>query len=405
MILEGRGRRWLAGAGLAVLLVQAGSFWLLWGASDGAYWSSGDVRFGDLAKHYGAGLFWREGRAEDLYQQGRLGRWLDELQREGKPREPASGTAGFNYVYAPLVAWVASWGSRNSYATFGIVWLAISLFAWIGTLVGLRELIGWRWNDPVVWLWAFTFPAAYYGLVLGQNHTVTLAVLVGVGFLLRRDHEVSAGLVLACLFYKPQWSVFLAVMLGLWGHGRVFVGWTIGTLVWSVLTLAVGGMELTRDWLGVVAGMETGQQNQVGNLNQTWRGLLATIFPALPGWIATAGAAVIWAVGAAWLGWARREMPPEKRRVEDLWVAAGFGVFAMPYVMHYDVVMMVPLWLIAICHSKDVLVISALIGTVVAGWLSINLGNVPVAWMAPVWTILFAALIRPLLPGEVHHDG
>ncbi len=378
---------------------------MLWGEPGEAYWSSRDVRFGDLAKHYGAGLFWRDGRPEDLYHGGRLGQWLDEFQRAGKPGEAAPGTAGFNFVYAPTVAWVAGSLAGGGYARFGAVWLGVSLAAWGAALLGLRCLVGWRWTDPVVWLWAITFPAAYYGLILGQNHTVTLVVVVGAGLLLKQGRDMAAGLVLASLFYKPQWGVFLAVMMGLWGHWRVAAGWAAGTVVWVCLSFAVAGTTLMSDWMGVLVGMETGQQNQVETLNQTWRGLIGTVAPGLPGRVATVAAGVIWAVGAGWLGWRHRGVPTAQRRVEDLWIASAYGVFAMPYVMHYDALMFVPLWLTAICARGSRPALWAVAGTVVAGWISINLWNMPVAFMAPIWTLLFAALLSNGQQPESVHDG
>lgn len=389
MNLGERGRRWLFGLGVAVLLVQGGSFLLLWGEPTTSYWSGGDVRFGDLAKHYGAALFWREGRAKELYQGGALGEWLDKLQREGKERKAAEGAARFNYVYAPVVAAAAAWATW-SYPVWALLWFGISLGLWWAVLLVLRGQLSWSWSDGVVWVWAAGFPPAYYGLILGQNHLLTLAVIVGAGAVLQAGRSVVAGLILSCLFYKPQWSVYLAVMMFLFGHRRVGIGWLAGTMLWLGFTWAISGSELMRLWLGALGGMESGAQNQVGNLNQTWRGLLSTVVQGLPGGVATGLAGLMWAGGTLSLMRWRGSIPVEVRRVDDLWLASAFGVFAMPYVMHYDALMFLPLWLRSALGGGPVW---ATVGVVVAGWLSINFWDFRVAFMAPVWTLLFFGLI------------
>jgi hypothetical protein len=397
-----RGRRIWVVLGLVVLGLQLGSLFVMWPRGEPGLWISGDVQFGDLIQHYAAGDFWRDGRVSELYGGGELGAWLYEF-RDLDDMESMEGAKGFNYVYGPMVAWVSSWGLGLGWAGYGIVWMVITVACWLLGLVVWGRVLEKGMLDPLIWLWALAYPPFFYGLILGQNHTTVFVIVAAVGWLLGERRGWLAGLVLSCLFFKPQWSVYLAVMMTLFGHVRLGVGWGVGTMLWGMFSWWIAGWENHVAWLGALGGMESGAQNQVMNLTQTWRGFLTTAIPGLTGWVATGVSGVIWAGLTGWSWWMRRDWSGAgsgERGWMDLVLISALGVFAMPYVMHYDAVMTLPFWLMILTRPELPLRWVWVGGLWAVGALSFNFGDWPIAFAAPFWTLFYVGAVMALSRGK-----
>lgn len=379
-------------AAAGILVLMAVLFAMQWRGPNPRLWATGEPRFGDLTKHYAAGLFWREGRVHDIYFDSKLGDWQIEYWKgEGT-------TWGFNYIYSPLVAWVCSLFAGMSPVLFQNLWFAFSL----GLLVpGLGMMRIWLPPEgrAAALLYLCGLPAVFYGLVLGQNHLLTWVIVLGTAWLLKLGRPVAAGLVLSALsLYKPQFVPVLAGLLLLLGEWKFFLSAGFASLGWLVLSILAFGWEPHGWWLQVITNMGNGAQNQIPSFNQTWAGFWYSLFPGaggkllayvLPSIVITALPAVFWIL---------------KLRRMDGWTA-GHSLLALlplailisPYVSHYDLLLMGPWWLAVVTGLKRR---GWRVGLGVSFWMislaSFNFSGQPLALMAPLltawyWMSLFLA--------------
>lgn len=95
---------------------------------------------------------------------------------------------------------------------------------------------------------ALAAPAAFVCLGHGQNAFLT-ASLLGGGLLLLDRKPWTAGLLLGCLIYKPQFAVLLPVLLIAAGNWRAFFGAAVSSLALVAITLAIWGWPVWQAFL------------------------------------------------------------------------------------------------------------------------------------------------------------
>lgn len=318
----------LLAAGTLMAVVVLGNLWF----GQGATWAWGGIKCGDLVQHYGAGLMWNGGRGADLYQDFQLGAFLNQWRAAMDPSSTGESLRNFNYVYAPLVAWISAACTRWDYSVWIQAWLALSLAAYAGAFVLLRLWAPRAFTCDFFTLALFAgFPSFYFALVPGQNTPLTLAIAAGSLLLLARERPAWAGLVFSCAFYKPQIMPAVLLVMAVAGFPRFCAGLVLGNLAWLGLGWALCGTEVHLGWLQSLLGMTDGTQFQKSGMNQSWAGLLAFLPHAGP----VIGLAVPALVG----GHLRRT---GQEAAPALACALATGLASSPYVGYYEVLLGLP---------------------------------------------------------------
>lgn len=317
-------------------------------------WNQGAKKCADLFQHYAAGVFWSEGRIEALYRDFQLGEWINDYREEIIPGSTTPTVRNFNYVYAPLIAWISSFGLAAPFSTWIITSLVFNLAAYLLSYYFLLSALnlGKKGYGDLTLLFFLGFSSFYYALIPGQNTVLSLLIVSGSAWLLTRNRPLLAGLVVSCLCYKPQFIPFIGLTTLLCGQWRFALSTGIGTLVWTSVGLLVCGTGSYLFWLESLANMGSGVQFQVDGLNQSWRGLFQSLSSREPGWMRiislTLPLAGCGLIALAW--WRRLGLLSQRHPALPLLASMMLFLIASPYVGHYDLLLGLPLWLYALNH-------------------------------------------------------
>jgi hypothetical protein len=360
---------------------------------------AGELKSSDLFQHYAAGVFWHEGKKEALYQGGNLGLWISQHHRG----ELAIKKSAFNYVYPPLLAWLSAGLVSWSFLSYALIWMGLSLVCY---LVAARQLVlPTRSAQTLFWLILLLgLPSLHYTLILGQNSCLSLLIISSAAFLLNQQRDILAGLILSCLFYKPQFLPLLLGFMFLAGHYRMVFVAGLGFIAWSILGLFLCGGEPYSAWIGVLQKLNSGEQLQYAELNQTLKMFVLNLLGQashpgqLSGLLTTLlGLALMILVALR----ARRADPSlEWNASHSLLLASAVMTVASPYLMHYDLLLACAWWIY--CLQKSRTEIWKSYSCAALFWLislfSINLADWPAPATAPLMLIYLAATIRIMLP-------
>jgi hypothetical protein len=289
----------------------------------------------DLLKHHVAGQMVAEGRSGELYAGGHLGR---RVHQAGTGIEVAPSAGGYDFVYPPLVAAVASLGVGLPYLTwalgFQVILVLLHGVAWVLLVrAGVKPDLG-------AWAAWWGMPVFYYNLIIGQNGGVSLAIMAGSVLLLARGWPWAAGLVASCVAYKPQLAPLLVVFMALAGQWRWAVAMAAGSAVWGLLSLALMGWDAHLAWLDALRRMSSGQHQVFLDLNPSVPGFLG----AWGGRVLQGGASLVGLGVLACNAWSwRGRSDPGRILLTGL---AGLAVWS-PYMMYYDMLLAAPLALAA----------------------------------------------------------
>lgn len=194
----------------------------------------------------GAQLYWLEGinpysdQATSAIQHGMYGR----------PAHPDEDQVLFAYpFYATLLVTPLIW---LPYAWVQAIWIVIVEFALVGGVMLCLALVGWRvphWLLGLTALWSLSFYHSTRTIVLGQFAALIFLWIVGALWALRRERDVTAGVLLALTTIKPQMVVLLIPALLLWGVGQR--RWRfLGGFCAAMMVLFGVSFALLPDWLG-----------------------------------------------------------------------------------------------------------------------------------------------------------
>ena len=148
-------------------------------------------------------------------------------------------------------------------AYFLFQWLAVG-FAFLAGL-GVRLLTRGRVWWSVAALGILLYPGCRSGLALGQNPTLSLAIVVWGWVLASRNRDWAGGAVWGLFAFKPVWGMaffLVPLLMGRWKFCLAMVG--TGAVL-GLLTLPVVGVQTWFDWLAV--GKEAAA---LYNVNENW---------------------------------------------------------------------------------------------------------------------------------------
>ena len=158
----------------------------------------------------------------------------------------------FPIIYPPPLAWLA--------VPFTPLPLPVAYACWTALLTGC-VIVAWRLVVPTgSRLTRWTALAAMlavmpvlYALLLGQILILELAVIAAVWWLVSREHEVQAGILLTVLVFKPQVAFLIPVALLVIGRWRTVAVWLAGSALIAVIALWTTGIDGLRDYANRVS--------------------------------------------------------------------------------------------------------------------------------------------------------
>jgi hypothetical protein len=125
---------------------------------------------------------------------------------------------------------------------FALLPFQAALVAWLFTTLALALYCAYRMipKRKIIALLFLGFPGMYMNLLWGQNGFLSAALLaLGVGFI--ECNPVLSGAMFGLLLYKPQFAVFLLLLLLLTKRWKALVSAVISALLVSLVSLIVFG--------------------------------------------------------------------------------------------------------------------------------------------------------------------
>jgi hypothetical protein len=282
-----------------------------------------------------------EGRARELYD--------DEAQRAVQAallRE--AGTGGFDggmmaFLHPPHAAlagsalgWIARrWGGPAAFW----LWTAMSvtLLAHLARLVR-DEWGGGRADAAVVAVTLAAFYPTLETLQQGQVSALLAVAAFGCALAVRRRRVVATALWLLVLSIKPQTVPPMLIFLLARGRWRVLGAAAVGALACALVTAAVLGPSVWRDYLTHLPALERHFATGTPEYMPTVRGLLARLLG--PGATVDAASVVAWLVALATVGVvAFRSRAGDDRA--PLALALALGALTSPHLFPQDLLLWV----------------------------------------------------------------
>jgi alpha-1,2-mannosyltransferase len=236
-----RSRLWAA-VGLLVGLILIA--WDLWVAA-GTYISQYAVR-NDFRLAYGAALVGIRNGYGHLYD---LAAQKSAIESLG---------AGFNpqpFISPPPLAWLAMPLVVLPFSVALVVWTVLLLAALVWSWYLVAPGTGLAKAAYLVLLLG-VFPVAF-GVMVGQPGALVAAAVATAWWLLRREHDVWAGLALSLIVLKPQMAFLIPICLLTSGHARTFGAWLAASLVIGLVALALLGPDGVARYRDLLAQTQT----------------------------------------------------------------------------------------------------------------------------------------------------
>jgi hypothetical protein len=258
-------RRRLAVA--AMIAMAAGNVLTLWNTREGMRQG-----YGDFLAFYTAGVLVRTGMAQDLYSPAQ--QW--KIQQEVAP-ELQTHHGPLLFMRPPFEALLFAVFSLEPYAVSLILWTIVKLIL-LAAIPFLAMPGGVAAHLPrwaVFPLLLGTFPA-FMDLLLGQD-AILLAFLFALCFWqLRKNSEVTAGLILGLALFKFQLVVPFLVATWISGRRKVLRGFLISSLVVVAISALVVGPKNLLHYPGYLLTLSQASGIGIALESQiNFRGLLA----------------------------------------------------------------------------------------------------------------------------------
>jgi hypothetical protein len=188
-------------------------------------------------------------------------------------------------------------------------------------------------------LLALAFPAVFVNLGHGHNGFLTAAILAAALVQLDR-RPVLAGVLFACLAYKPQFGLLIPLVLAASGRWRTFAAATVTVAVLALTVTLAFGTDIWGAFLAstkftrtvVLEQGDTGWQKiqSVFSVVRMWGGGIPLAYAAQIAATIAVAAALVWL-------WRSRAAYPLKAAA----LAIG-SILATPYSLDYDLMVLAP---------------------------------------------------------------
>ena len=254
---------------------------------DGVRLDNGRLIGADYISFYLAGKEFSNGNLELAYD------WEESKKSQQAFYEQHDVKEGFlPFIYPPLVLVLFSWFAGESYLDSFLAWTSFSLILSVFSLILISSSFtrsnSGAWLESKVFAIMLFFSLAFFPFSLeclgaGQTSVLGLFIFSAVYFLLKKEKDFLAGLVLSLSYYKPPLFltfVFFALFRRQW---RMVFGFGLGGALLIFLTLYIFGLQGFMDYIAQATGYRYGE-SLAGNSLPTDKGvgLLAALTQLLP---------------------------------------------------------------------------------------------------------------------------
>ena len=301
--------------------------------------SSGTPIGGDYIAFHAAGRLVLSGRASELYDHAAVSQLQQQLLGGRIPNfyDAYRNPPFFAAPFAPL-AGLDLLPAFGVYALICLACLGLAIRLLLQELPWLRA----RWRGLVVLVLAF--PPVYFGLIDGENATVSLLLYVLIYRALARGNARAAGIWAALGLFKPQlFFVFPLVFLAT-RRWRALAWYAAVAALLLGASLALVGPAGMAAWLRILVEPETGNATVNG-----WRmASLKSFFDALlPGQMLVS-LALYAASALGLLVLLLRAWSQPVRSLPLLWACTSLvAVLVDPHLVDYDLTVLVPAGVLA----------------------------------------------------------
>ncbi|MGE0705156.1 MAG: glycosyltransferase family 87 protein [Vicinamibacterales bacterium] len=300
------------------------------------YLRSGQVKGTDFVHVYTLGRATATGHASDLLDAG-------ALQRIQLDAVPESAHAFFPAFYGPQVGVTLRPLGFLSYRTALIVWSIVTFGIYLGAVVfvvrrsrSLKQFLG------LVMLASLAYPPFWFLIQHGQLTVVAMSAMVGAWAMMRRGHELAAGLCLGLMAYKPQLVTPVALVLLATASWRILLGLAAGALLQFLPGILLLGPRVPVDYLAFLVEMLRNGEAPIATPEQFqgWRAFWALLVPNATAANILFAVSAVATAGVAARVWQRHEQASVRCAVLGLVIG-----LAAPHLYTYDLVLLAPAWL------------------------------------------------------------
>jgi hypothetical protein len=300
---------------------------------------------GDFIMLYSAGQLYQKD-IDSLYDFQKQG----EIQRELLAPTPFDGIMPFNYppyvaqaisilALLPLPEALALW------SIFIISCVTVSVY-WISKYL----VPTWLYDRGLTFFQLLVITCSFFafieGLLVGQNHGLTLLLLTGMVVWSLKEKWFLAGLIAGLTVYKPQFAIGFLIIWFVWGKYEALAGYAITSILWIGWFILNNGVSLFQTYLSIIPILMRMPylEGFGGYLEVTTYGLLISVIPP-KAWSGimffTQTLAVLLSLGLAWAAFQQRHKPMNQRQ-PALILAILFPLVIAPHTLLHDLVILIP---------------------------------------------------------------
>jgi hypothetical protein len=264
-------------------------------------------RYIDFRTFYASGYMLRTGHAAQLYNYAAEQAFQSALVSPDPRALPMMSPPFAALPFAPL-SHLGFWAAYFVFAALNILLLLASLVLLKPFLTALSS----RWSAAPLLLFASFLPAAV-ALLMGQISLALLLILCACFVVLRRGHNLLAGLILSLALIKFQIALPIALLFLLWRQWRFIAGFLAGSALLARLSISILGLGNFTEYLRSLYSMT--HNVTADRASQFHFGIIPSLMPNLYGLIffITRGASwshiLILALSLALFIWAAVQRP------------------------------------------------------------------------------------------------
>ena len=295
----------------------------------------------DFVAYYTGGRFFLEGRMAELFDFS-----AQEAFQAGLA-SPVVTDKFFAFVYPPFSAVLYAPFAFGDYLAGLLLYWGVGLLTLALSLYLLRKEVMPASAPPTgrLLLISFLFFPTLTWFLYGQNTVLTLLLYTLTFVLLRRGHDLAAGVALGLLLYKPQLAIALAVMLLVKLRWRALIGGVLGAGLWIAIGYGISPAAM-RDFVRISPSVAELVRSGVSYKSWGVHSLYEFSFLLLDGLWRTGAdiLAVLLSAGGllALIIWWRRTPWQPGIRAWDLTLAAtvALGLLISPHLYLYDLMLL-----------------------------------------------------------------
>lgn len=334
-------RSWLTAKRLRahglLLAVTLWSLYIWTLATPGLRDRNANLKGTDFLHFYTLGSLAIERRGSDLYN-------IDAQAALAAQRVPAAAGIRYLPLYPPQVSLIFAPFAYLPYPwAVGLWWLCSALTYAVCCYAIWRSCPHLRQHRLTVAILAAGFPGFFNLIAWGQTSTVALACFTIFFFLMRKNRDFFAGLVLGCLIFKPQLGLAAGVVFVLLGAWKIVVGAILSALAQlSIGALYYGTAPLLR-WFSMLwniramSSLLEPKPYQTHCLRTFWSMLIPWSSLSIVLYVLSAAVMIVWTI----LVW--KQSQDGALRLSSLLLTS---VLVAPHLTVYDLVILAPAFLL-----------------------------------------------------------